>query len=1445
MKHLYFLHKSTKLFIEIAFFLFFLVLDFSALSQPIISSFSPKLGTTNTTVTITGINFNSLVSNNVVFFGAMKADVISSSSTSLTVTVPIGATNNPISVTDITTGLTNLTSEPFIVTFCGGDINSTTLSSAMNLMTGTAGPNSVTIGDYDLDGRVDIATVNYGSNTLSVFRNIGVHENISFSSRIDLGLGGGSPIFVSTNDIDGDGKLDIVVVVNNFNVVSVYRNTSISGTISFAPKIDFNTSNSPRGISISDLNGDGKLDLVVANSATNTVSILKNTSVIGTLSFATKVDYTTGNSPQSVSTNDLNGDGKLDIAITNSLSNTISILRNTGSNGTISFATKVDYATGTTPMSISIDDFNGDGKSDISVANKGSNNISILRNITNNNILSFAAKVDFLTGLAPINISTGDLNGDGNIDITIANNNSNTVSVLKNTSVGGVISFSSKVDFTAGTTPSAVSIGDIDMDGKIDVIVGNVGSKTVSLLNNKNLTCIPTITNFTPSSGSIGTTITITGTNFNNIPANNIVYFGGAKAIVTAGNDSTLTVNVPIGASYKPITVMDLSTGLSGYSLNNFIVMFCGGQINATSLDTKIDFITGSGTTTPHEISMGDFDRDGNLDLSVLNSNINQLKVLRNTSLNNNFNFQLANAFSANTTTGPVDQSKGDFDGDGNLDVVVLNGYSLNGAYFFSIFRNNSSSSVISFEGKRDFSIGGSPGKLTTGDFDGDGKLDIAITTSSAISIFRNGSYSGNISFYPKVDIPCNGAPLITGDYDGDGKLDLVNANQASNTISLIKNSSSIGNISFLPQVDFITGSQPCSISTGDYNGDGKLDISITNCGSNTVSLLKNISNNGNISFAPKVDFITGIYPRSLSTDDLDGDGKLDFVVANYNSNTISLFKNISSNGNISFSPKVDFTTGTAPWDVSIGDLNGDGKHDLAVSNTGGTSNTLSLFKNLITAPPPIVSINTTGNNICAGTSITLAGQGANTYLWSGGVVDNTPFFPTETTTYSVTGTDTQLGCTSTASVTVTVNALPTATVTAGGATTFCQGNSVVLNANTGTGLTYQWKNNGTNITGATSASYTSSAAGFYTVVVTNSNGCSATSSATSVIVNALPTVNAGIDQSICLGQITTLFASGANTYAWNNNVTNNVAFTPTSTNTYAVIGTDANGCQNSDSIQITVNSLPVVNAGIDQTICQGHMVTIAANGANTYSWNNSVTNNVAFAPTSTNTYIVTGTDVNGCQNSDSIQITVNSLPVVNAGIDQTICQGQTATLSASGANSYSWNNNVTNNVSFTPTASNNYVVTGTDVNGCQDSDTIQVTVNPTSTSQLTQTAVSSYTLNGQAYTQSGTYTQVLQNAYGCDSTITLNLNISSSGINELNSEIISIYPNPASSLIHIDYNGKIDKLEILDLKGSVVFVSKENKREFSLPTHLQTGYYMVVIHDEKQLFRKELLIQR
>jgi hypothetical protein len=428
------------------------------------------------------------------------------------------------------------------------------------------------------------------------------------------------------------------------------------------------------------------------------------------------------------------------------------------------------------------------------------------------------------------------------------------------------------------------------------------------------------------------------------------------------------------------------------------------------------------------------------------------------------------------------------------------------------------------------------------------------------------------------------------------------------------------------------------------------------------------------------------------------------------------------------------------------------------------------------------------------------------------------------------------------------VGNIPNSTINYNGPTTVCSGNQVTLSIDSLSGLIYQWKNNNINIAGANNSIFNVANTGNYSVKVINSDGCSTTSNGIQITINSLPssTISSNSPIEYCYGDIilNNLTVTQNQSYQWNTGEISQ-SITVSQAGTYSVLVTDGNGCQNSDSVQIIVNPLPNVNTGNDQTICQGHTVTLVANGANTYSWNNNITNNVAFTPTSTNTYIVTGTDANGCQNSDSVQITVNPLPNVNAGNDQTICQGNIVTLTANGANSYAWNNNITNNVAFTPTTTNTYIVTGTDANGCQDSDTVQVTVNPTSSSQLTQTAVDSFTLNDQTYTQSGTCTQVLQNSYGCDSTITLNLTISTSGINELNNQAFSIYPNPASNLIHIDYDGDFEKLEIIDSKGALVFDSKEHKKEYVLPANIQTGYYIGVIHDEKMQFRKELLIQR
>ncbi len=361
---------------------------------------------------------------------------------------------------------------------------------------------------------------------------------------------------------------------------------------------------------------------------------------------------------------------------------------------------------------------------------------------------------------------------------------------------------------------------------------------------------------------------------------------------------------------------------------------------------------------------------------------------------------------------------------------------------------------------------------------------------------------------------------------------------------------------------------------------------------------------------------------------------------------------------------------------------------------------------NVTVNPLPIVSAGL-DQTVCEGAAVTLNGSGATSYVWNNGITNGVAFVPAVgTITYTVTGTDAN-GCINTDQVNVTVNPLPI--VNAGADQTACEGTAVTLN---GSGATsYIWTNGVTNGVAFVQAVGTVT----YTVTGTDANACS-NSDQVVVVVNPLPIVSAGPDQTVCVGTAVILNGSGATSYVWDNGITNGVAFVPVvGTMTYTVTGTDANGCVNTDQVNVTVNPLPIVSAGLDQTVCEGTAVNLNGSGAISYVWNNGITNGLTFAPAAgTITYTVTGTDANGCINTDQVNVTVNPLPIVGAGTDQTVCVGTAVTLNGAGATSYVWNNGITNGVAFLQAVGTmTYTVTGTDANGCVNTDQVNVTVNP------------------------------------------------------------------------------------------------------------------------------------
>jgi hypothetical protein len=399
---------------------------------------------------------------------------------------------------------------------------------------------------------------------------------------------------------------------------------------------------------------------------------------------------------------------------------------------------------------------------------------------------------------------------------------------------------------------------------------------------------------------------------------------------------------------------------------------------------------------------------------------------------------------------------------------------------------------------------------------------------------------------------------------------------------------------------------------------------------------------------------------------------------------------------------------------------------------------------------------------------------------------------------------------------TVTV-AVSTPSVNAGADFAVCAGSPATLS---GSGaVSYSWDNSVTD-----GMQFIPAATLSYIVTGTDTIGCTNTDTVM-VTVNNLPAVNAGADFAVCAGAQATLSGSGAVSYSWDNSVADGVPFTPVSTMSYIVTGTDANGCTNTDTTIVTVNPLPAVYAGADQSVCADAMVTLSGSGAVSYSWDNSVIDGVPFLPVATMDYIVTGTDANGCMNTDTVLVTQFHFPAVDAGLDQTVCNGSAVTLTGSGAVTYSWDNSVFDGVPFYPASTMTYNVTGTDANGCTNTDAVMVTVNTVNAATTvfnetitaaasgaayqwincsTNSPISGATAQSYTATANGSYA-VIVTVNGCSDTSACQT-ISSVGIDEAGNSTFSVYPNPTNGQLTLDLGSAIvDNVSVMDILGNTL----------------------------------------
>ena len=404
----------------------------------------------------------------------------------------------------------------------------------------------------------------------------------------------------------------------------------------------------------------------------------------------------------------------------------------------------------------------------------------------------------------------------------------------------------------------------------------------------------------------------------------------------------------------------------------------------------------------------------------------------------------------------------------------------------------------------------------------------------------------------------------------------------------------------------------------------------------------------------------------------------------------------------------------------------------LTITSSLGCSATLNDTLNIY--PMPTAAFNS--NPACVGTAMSFADQSTvgfgNIINWNWNFGDGTTstqqspqhVFSTPGN-YSVSLTvSTPGGCTGVITRIVQVYPQPNLSFTST-PTNICQGGSVTLNntSNSSNGAisSWQWSFGNGQTSTQLSPSVTYNTAGSYniTLIGTTSHGCSDTLNQP-VTVNALPVANAGNNIAICVGQSTSLTATGGVSYSWTpgGSTSQTITVTPAAMTWYYVVVTNASGCTSRDSVNVSLKGLPVANAGPDKSVCIGGALSLTATGGGTYSWTpgGATTASISVSPASTTNYIVTVTAANGCTRSDTARVTVNPLPIASAGPDKTICYGATATLTASGGTTYNWQHNgsTASTVYVNPTTPTSYIVTVTSAAGCSTKDTVNVAINPT-----------------------------------------------------------------------------------------------------------------------------------
>lgn len=1017
------------------------LLCLSLSAQPVIKTFSPSSGPTGTLVNITGSGFNTIADSNIIYFGGIKTKAITASSTKLTVKVPAGATTSLITVTS--RSLTTASLRHFAVSFANGDGMSGSAFTLINTITTAAKPYALESADLDCDGKVDLILVNQANPYfVSVYRNTSTTGNILFDAPVNIpAVGAGYD--VKAADLDGDGLLDLVVTNQFSNTVTLYRNTSTTGQLSFDTGIPFTGYGYTVGVDVKDLNADGKPEVIMMNGWDGKLSIFPNTSTTGILTLGERVDFVSGgDDSESLCSADVNGDGLPDVIATGFKGFTPLINRSKSGGRIVLAATPYIKTTGYA-YHVDAADIDEDGKSDLLVSIGGItgeygnvDGMGIFRNTTTDTAI---AKLSFSLAFIPATTYLGrfgvsDLDGDGHIDLTTTGS---PFSVIRNTSKSGTIT--TDRPSSVANNNSGVLVADFDLDGRPDL--ASINWQTNALYLFKNSIEGPNIISVTPESAVTGATITLHGNHFT---GTTIAKLGSTITNFKVVSDSVITAVIPVEVVSDSIEIVTATragvytgykflnapwlksmkpgygstgslTSIKGHNFTNATAVSFGGVPPARFTivgDTLINAIIGKGSTgavtvtsaygtgslagftysvkgpppvitsfapltgpvgTTVTITGANFGTAPSANIvyfgaakaTVLSATATELKVLvpagatyqplkvitnyltgtatlsfgvtfGGGELITDSTFNINNFVSFPSGTYVTEAAIADFDGDGLNDAAAV---SFGANNMLTIARNNSANNNLGVGTVLQFNYSTSVYSLTTGDLNSDGKPDLAVAGAKGVYILKNTSIPGQLSFDTTLIISdkVDASDLAIVDLNNDGKPDLVSGSNFDKYFYLYRNVGANDFIAFASPVKYTDDRGGMPIRIGDMDGDGKIDLIQTNYEYNTISVFRNTSLNDTLSLAAAVKLPSGGLAMDVSIGDLDGDGKTDIVACypNQDNHIISVYKNNSTQGNLSFD-RQDIPTALFGYSICMGDLDGDGKPDLGATTLNG-----------------------------------------------------------------------------------------------------------------------------------------------------------------------------------------------------------------------------------------------------------------------------------------------------------------------------------------------------------------------------------------------------------------------------------------------------------------------------------------------------------------------------